>query len=118
MHEILEVIKESGFNKQVELTSDSCYSGQLCYAAKKWWEDNIRNHAFTGPDKSQIGILRINATTYKHSRGVWAKYRKCKNKVMNMGDSNDKIDEENKKYSDKFGLSFFTSNVNEGEPPV
>ena len=40
MKEILNIVKESKFNKELEITTDSCFSGKLCYEAKEWWEEN------------------------------------------------------------------------------
>ena len=50
LHEIFKVIDEAEYNGEVEITSDSCYAGKLCYEAKQWWEENKRN----GNDNSKI----------------------------------------------------------------
>ena len=37
LHEILNAIIASGYKNNLEITSDSCYSGELCLIAQKLW---------------------------------------------------------------------------------
>ena len=36
--EVLDKIKEIGYNKNLEITTDACFSGKGAYLAKEWWE--------------------------------------------------------------------------------
>ena len=38
VEDILNAVKESDFDKSVEIISESCYSGKVCHNAKEWWE--------------------------------------------------------------------------------
>ena len=40
--EVLDIIDTIGYEGEVEITSDSCYAGKLCFAAKSWWEARKR----------------------------------------------------------------------------
>ena len=37
IHEVINKIVESGYKENLEITSDSCYSGHLCLEAQKLW---------------------------------------------------------------------------------
>ena len=41
IEEVIQCIVKSGFNQSVEITSDSCYSGQLCYKAQELWMSDL-----------------------------------------------------------------------------
>jgi len=67
--EILDIINESKMQIGFEITSESCYSGELCHRAKNWFEKNV-NYTFK--------YLIINSSTFRKNRGVWGKYRRFK----------------------------------------
>ena len=37
--DLWNIIYESGFTGGIEITSDSCYSGLICFEAEKFWTD-------------------------------------------------------------------------------
>ena len=67
LDEVLKVIDESEYKGDVEITSDSCYSGQICYHAKAWWEKHKRN----GHNISKIKNLRVVASSHGKLRSEW-----------------------------------------------
>ena len=56
--EILDLIVKTGYDKEVEFTTDACYSGKQCFEAKKWWEKN----------KGKLKMLVVNTTSYRYKK--------------------------------------------------
>ena len=47
IEEILDVVKETKFSGHMEITSDSCFSGLLCHAAREYWMKKEHNYPLT-----------------------------------------------------------------------
>ena len=72
IYEILDHLNSFKLKSYVAITSDSCYSGLLCYGAKKWWEQNKPNISFKD--------LIVVASTNRYMKAQWGEYRKYKEK--------------------------------------
>ena len=70
--EILNIIKHSNYEENVEITSDSCHSGMICHQAKKWFESHSNR------DDICFKNIFIMASTYKKNKGAWGRYRNFK----------------------------------------
>ena len=57
---VLDMFQESGFTGNVEISSDSCYSGQVCFIAKTWWERQQ-----TEGVKLHMSSLKVAGTTHR-----------------------------------------------------
>jgi len=72
VHDILNAIESHEYDDlSVEITSESCFSGQICHQAKTWWED-------LQDGERGFNSLRVLGSTYKGNKGVWGKYREFK----------------------------------------
>ena len=69
IQDILSIINNKNMTIGFEITSESCYSGEICHQAKKWIEENPHYH---------FKYLLINASTFRKNKGVWGKYRRFK----------------------------------------
>ena len=76
--EILDMVNLSEFSNDFELTSESCFSGEICHQAKKWIEEKRK-----AKDK-QFRQLSITSSTYRTNKGIWGEYRKFKNGMTTL----------------------------------
>ena len=74
MTEVLDIIKDSGYSKEVEIWTDACYSGKTCFEAKDWWEQNK-------PKGLKLKALFVNASCYRYKKSVWGEFCKYKDKA-------------------------------------
>ena len=44
MTELLNLFNELKFEGKIEIHSESCYSGKLCYKAKEYYEERASNN--------------------------------------------------------------------------
>ena len=94
MKEILDIIAESAYTGIVEITSDSCYSGYLCHAAKKYVTDEETRN------KLKVESFKIMASCFKDTKSMWGEYRKYKSSVRELGLRPDEKEQLKKKYTD------------------
>ena len=90
---------------------DACFSGKMCFNAKKWWEENKLN--CEKEDQVKLKVLLINGSTYRHNKGIWGKLTKFKEDSSVPNITNKKMVELKHEYSDEVGLTVFSSNVKE-----
>ena len=72
LEEVLDIFVESGYTGFVEISSDSPYSGELCYTAKKYWESK------GGYKGLPMDELKVSSTTHRSKKAIWGQYRKMK----------------------------------------
>ena len=72
IEEVIDLILKSGFNKSVEITSDSCYSGQLAYTTQKMWMDDLKKGGKTGI--TQFESFKLAASTSPDRLAEWGAY--------------------------------------------
>lgn len=72
INEILELLNLSQFANDFELTSESCFSGEICHQAKDWIEEKRKNK------EKAFRQLSITSSTYRKNKGIWGNYRKLK----------------------------------------
>ena len=78
--QILDIISEPDddgnlYTGKLEIESDSCYSGKICFDAKKEWEK--RKLAGTLKIKS----LSVFASCHKDLASIWGKYNNYKTSI-------------------------------------
>ena len=56
----------------------------MCFEAKEWWEENKKKGL-------KLENLFVNASTYRHKRGLWGEYRKFKEEASRAGTTKDEI---------------------------
>ena len=103
LEEVLDIFKESGYKGFVEISSDSCYSGNLCYRAKKYWESN------GGHDKLPMDELKISTTTHRTRKALWGQYRTMKDKIFKDGTTDEEFIKIQRQYDGRIGLTDFYS---------
>lgn len=104
--EILEILNLSDYGNDFELTSESCYSGEICHQAKDWIEEKRRNK-----DK-QFRQLSITSSTYRTNKGIWGDYRKFKNGMTTLHASTEDMVKAQREYVRKLGTTKFNSRLN------
>jgi hypothetical protein len=79
LSEVLDAIYKSGFRGGVEITSESCYSGNLCYKAKEWCQDH--------PDYFEDNdfYIDVSASTNRNRKGTWGKFGRMKKRKQKFG---------------------------------
>lgn len=100
--DVLKIINESGFKGNVEISSDSCYSGKLCFSAKKFWEEK---GGFDG--KLSFASLKFAASTHSSRKALWGCYRNMKKDSLKEGNSEALAKEIQVVYEKRFGLTEF-----------
>ena len=101
MDEIFELIAGAEFTGDVEITTDSCYAGKLCYRAQELWND-------TNVEKT-MSNLKVAASCNSNKKCAWGNYRKMKNESQMFGQTKEEAEKIQKKYTDIYGLTEFNS---------
>jgi len=104
--EVLTIIHESGFKGMVEISSDSCYSGKLAFAAKEFWEEEDgynKGLSFEG--------LKVSCSTHKSRKAVWGCFRNMRKASQKKGISEEKAKKIQVQYEEKFGLTMFEGRI-------
>ena len=78
------MIESVKFPNEIEITSDSPYSGKLCFAAKTWWEEKKNQET-----EISFPALFVNSATHSDKKGIWGKYRKLRNDIKKEGMTDD-----------------------------
>tara|TARA_B110000285_G_C15097594_1_gene603019 strand:- start:622 stop:978 length:357 start_codon:yes stop_codon:yes gene_type:complete len=103
------VINEAEYKHNVEMTIDSCFSGQMCYKAKELWEKKNRVLGFKS--------LFIMASTHKTKKAIWGKYRTAKMEIDKKDITIYQKTQVMQKYCDEIGITSFDSS-NKANPIV
>ena len=101
--DVLTIINNKNMMIGFEITSESCYSGEICHQAKKWCEENPSYH---------FKYLIVNASTFRLNKGVWGKYRRFKRATIvgvDKGVTKEEAAKAQEQYGGTFGLTTFDS---------
>ena len=104
--EILEILNHSEFQNDFELTSESCFSGEICHQAKDWIEEKRKNK-----DK-QFRQLSITSSTFRENKGIWGEYRKFKTGMTETYAKTEDMVKAQRAYVRKLGTTKFNSRLN------
>ena len=108
MDEVLKIIIDSDFEGNVEISSDSCFSGRLCFIAKEWYEKMLDDDEY----KHKIGkdrILKVSGSTHRDRKTIWGRHRKMKEESLKEGVTEAEAKAIQVKYEEEFGLTEFNS---------
>lgn len=100
------MLNASEYCHDFELTSESCFSGEICHVAKDWIEEKRKNK-----DK-QFRQLSITSSTYRANKGIWGDYRKFKNGMTTLHATTDDMIKAQREYVRKLGTTKFNSRHN------
>ena len=113
MAEIMEELYKSRYTGNVQIESDSCYSGKLCFEAKKEWEK-----------RSQEGIgiycksFQVFGSSHKDKKAVWGEYTKMKKEAKKDKQTKEEAIRITEEYEKKYGLTSFKSNTPLDQAPI
>ena len=73
--DLIHLIEESGikYTGKLEIESDSCFSGQLCFHAKNEW---VKRKSENRIDIEQLSVM---AASHKDEKAIWGKWNAFKN---------------------------------------
>ena len=112
MHEVIKQLLDAGYKNNVEITSDSCYSGLLCLEAQKLWMKDLEQKETGKPRDCKITEFKrfkIDASTSPDKKAIWGQFTQYK-KIKNSGHCTDvDISIATNDYVEQFGLAEFSS---------
>jgi hypothetical protein len=107
MGDLLTMVYKTGFRGGVEIATESCFGGNLCYKAKEWYEKNIKELK-EGEEKGDRFYVSVSSTAGRYLKATWGKYRRMKGRT-GEGVIIDVAKRHQCLYEQKFGMTDFRS---------